>query len=93
VGSRAERRCRQQWLRELWAGILGKLDKTESTPELAMALRAAITEVRAQAHGDELQVDINVRAPDIPDVTIFAPAEVALVRRSPGGLNRGGRPW
>jgi hypothetical protein len=31
-----------------------------------MALKAAITEVRAQVHGDELQVDINVRAPACP---------------------------
>jgi hypothetical protein len=71
----------QRWMREVFDVALGRIERAESADQVAAALRAALEEVRAAIGGDELVVDVSVRAAGVPDVTIFTDAN-----RPPAGL-------
>jgi hypothetical protein len=76
------------WLEDVLKVVVGTIDAAEGTDAIRAALRAALASVRVDVHGDELEVDIRLRAQDVPDVLIRTPMDTPItenVRAQPGG--------
>jgi Recombinase zinc beta ribbon domain len=67
---------------------VGRIDAAEGADAARAALRAALASVQVDVHGDELEVDIRIRAEDVPDVLIRTPMDAPItenVRRQLSG--------
>jgi hypothetical protein len=69
--------------------VIGRLDRADAAGELAAALRAAIEQVRAAISGDELEVELSVKAAGVPDAAIFTDANRPLLGNLLGALPLG----
>jgi hypothetical protein len=66
------------WLEDVLKPVAGTIDAAEATDAVRAALRAALASVQVDVHGDELEVDIRVRAQDVPDVLIRTPMDAPI---------------
>jgi hypothetical protein len=76
------------WLEDVLKVVVGRIDAAEGTDAVRAALCAALASVRVDVHGDELEVDIRLRAQDVPDVLIRTPMDTPItekIRAQPGG--------
>jgi hypothetical protein len=69
--------------------LIGRLDRANAADELAAALRAAIGRVRAAISGDELEVELSVKAAGVPDAMILTDANRPLLGNLVGSLPPG----
>lgn len=76
------------WLEDVLKPAVGTIDAAEGADAVRAALRAALASVQVDVHGDELEVDIRIRAEDVPDVLIRTPMDAPItenVRRQLSG--------
>jgi hypothetical protein len=66
------------WLDDVLKLVAAKIDAAEEPDAVRAALRAALASVQVDVHGDELEVDIRVRAQDVPDVLIRTPVDAPI---------------
>ena len=69
-----------EWLHDVLGQISGQLEAAEDTEALCAALRAAIETIYVQVRGNELEIDIRARAPEMPDILIWTDADDPLFR-------------
>jgi Recombinase zinc beta ribbon domain len=69
------------WLEDVLKPVAGTIDGAEGPDAVRAGLRAALASVRVDVHGDELEVDIHVRAQDVPDLLIRAPMDAPLTEK------------
>ena len=58
------------WLEDVLKVVVGTIDTAEGADAVRAGLRAALASVNVDVRGDELEVDIRLRAQDVPDVLI-----------------------
>jgi hypothetical protein len=80
----------QRWLEEVLGQVAGQVEAADGSEALRMALRAAISDLRAQVRGEELEVDIRVRADEAPDLLLWTDAQVPLVENVRAELGASG---
>jgi Recombinase zinc beta ribbon domain len=76
------------WLEDVLKLVARTIDAGEGMDAVRAALRAALASLKVDVHGDELEVDIRVRAQDVPDVLIRTPMDAPPtenVRAQPSG--------
>jgi hypothetical protein len=66
------------WHEDVLKVVVGKIDAAEAPDAVRAALRAALASVQVDVHGDQLEVDIHVRAQDVPDVLIRTPMDAPV---------------
>jgi hypothetical protein len=66
------------WHEDVLKVVVGKIAAAEAPDAVRAALRAALASVQVDVHRDELEVDIHVRAPDVPDVLIRTPMDAPV---------------
>jgi hypothetical protein len=76
------------WLEDVLRLVAGTSDEPGGTDAVRVALRAALASVKVDVHRDVLEVDIRVRAQDVPDVSIRTPMDTPIaenLRAQPSG--------
>jgi hypothetical protein len=66
------------WLEDVLKVVVATIDAAEGADAVRAALSAALASVKVDVHGDELEVDIRLRAQDVPDVLIRTPTDAPI---------------
>ena len=74
------------WLEDVLRQVAGRIARAEHGETLRAALRAALDEVKVDLRGREMEVDIRVRAENVPDVLVWTDAESPLLENARAAL-------